>query len=357
MKMRTLVCLLIFISTTIFAQNNSTENLNEVNNNKLKGYSFYSNIQTPDIALFDEYNFTSFELLAANIELQRQQVIVNPYKMFCGNYNDYLSETRVNISQKDKITTFGLALGINSGAYGSSFFSAYQDIRKLDSEFPGGGIDPKTNLPTDISNKDMEEHERRFRDILVNASSFALTIGTNIQLFEIIGGDKIDKDNDGKIDNEYSVKGYNFTTSFLYKFNSLLTTSFGYNYIEKRSSPVQGNNLQPYFGLSAGVSYLSIKLNREKYRESEEFKKYLFISCIIFGVSLEYAKYNGPSGLSEDGIKEQLAVSPFIEFRINRSNIFSIAIPIKKISLEENKSQTTLGGFLQYSIALKTSKD
>ena len=28
------------------------------------------------------YNFTSFELLTANIELKKQQVIINPYKMF-----------------------------------------------------------------------------------------------------------------------------------------------------------------------------------------------------------------------------------------------------------------------------------
>ena len=69
---------------------------------------------------------------------------------------------------------------------------------------------------------------------------FSFTLGSNIQFFEIIGGDKIDKDDDGKIDNEYSVKGLNFTANFIYNSITALLQSWDIIILKSETALLKG---------------------------------------------------------------------------------------------------------------------
>ncbi len=172
-------------------------------------------------------------------------------------------------------------------------------------------------------------------------------------IFDIVGGNEIDSNLDGKIDNEFWFKGYDLSLGFLWTPSQSFGVNSTYHYIYKRASSVEGQELAPYWGFSFSLGYMLVILN-DDYKSSDDYLESMFIPSIVSGLSLEYQKYNGSIQYVENNLREILSITPFLDFKLAPKSQFRLGIPIKFQKSINQKAMTELNTFFQFSLEFTT---
>jgi hypothetical protein len=312
--------------------------------------SIYSSITgvNSEPEIFQNVSLSSFQLLTASLKIDKQKIVFSPLKLSEAWYGP-LSTLKLNIAQENKISTAGI--GVSFGETPSNSPRASEILSNITS-----------NLDTPYYEKMLKENDKEAKEIyfrdsiyipfierLSDENKLLITVGGNAMLFDVIGGEKIDSDFDGKIDNEFWFKGYDLSLGIVWTPMKLFGINTTYHYTAKRASSIEGQELAPYYGVSLAFGYLVFILDNN-YRLSKDYLDGLFIPSIVSGISLEYQKFNGDSQYSDNNIREILALTPFLDVKITPKSQFRVGIPINFKKLINAKAKTELNTFLQFSI-------
>lgn len=300
--------------------------------------------------IYNAVNLNSYELLTTNIQVSKennlQKVVFSPFKLF-EKISPLLRETKVNLAQKDGISTIGIGFGFDSS----------NPLRARNDKFL-----QQINLTIPVKGTDETEYEYQARVAQKESSidaayanaymqmqknSFKFTVGYNASLFELIGGDKVDLDKDDVIDNQYSLQSHNFSAGLTYVFTLKTAINVTGHYSTKFATAKGDEKRAGYAGGSLSFAQQIVVLKRN-YMVSPEYLKNLFIPSIVAGASMEYQKVVSNEKFAKDGITKVFAITPFLDFKINAKNQFRIGIPIKKYS--GIKEETSFGPFVQWTL-------
>lgn len=320
-------------------------------------FSTMSGMQT-STELFDDISFGGYDLISANLKYSKdnslQKVVFSPFKLIPDA--NYFSDVRINLTQKDDISTFGLSFGFdNTNPYNKISDRVATKFRQMPSRPP---LRPKNDEETEAAYKayvdayEVQGNNDRinyFKSLAKNA--FSASVGFNVSYFGILGGDEV-KDDSGVVTNKYAVKGYSISLDFSYSINHDWLFAGGFSYQNKRKTAAEKQELINYYGCNAAVSYRAFYLQSDSTLSSnKDYIKSFFIPSILTGISLEYLKADGNQLFFENDIRKQFILMPFLDVKISPTNQFRIGVPVKKYD-SVNKNQVGLGPFLQYTLSL-----
>ena len=322
-----------------------------------KGHIYTSVVgNNSEPVIYNSVNLNTYELLTTNIQVSKddnlQKIVFAPFKLLRRDVSGFLGETRINIAQKSGISTLGIGFGFdNSSPYSK------RGITKLNSAFENF-----PSLPVKETNENDYEYASReskyyyrmdsiyaetYKSLLEN--SFKVTLGYNISLFEIVGGDKVDRDNDNISDNYNNIESNNLSLGFTYVISLQTAVNLSTHFSSKFSSAKENEKKVDYWGGSLSFAHGIIELNKN-YKSTPDYLKSLFVPSIVAGFSLEYQKATKNESFAKDGITEILAFTPFLEFKINPKNQFRIGIPI--IQYTGINKEISLGSFMQWTLQI-----
>lgn len=303
---------------------------------------------------FNAINMNSFDLITSNVQFSEknnvQKLLILPFKLLEDDPGSVLRNVKLNVAQKNGISTFGIGLGINNSSPFSKRGDKYFGQIQYSTEPIQGGDESDFAFQQRLGKYEIElytEVAKYYEKLLKN--SFQLTVGFNTSLFSVIGGDKIDLDNNGLIDNRYTVESYNYSLSSSFSFSSATGISAAVHYINKFESPEENQKRVPYIGSSFTFAHRLVILDK-KYKTSKDYFKSLFVPSIILGFTIENLKAQDNLDFIEDNIIQRVVYTPFLDFKINPKNQFRIGIPIQK--LKGNNDEVNLAPFIQYGISL-----
>lgn len=322
-----------------------------------KGHIFNSIVgNNSEPVIYNAVNLNTYELLTTNIQVSKddnlQKIVFLPVKLVNSENVGFLRETKINVAQKSGISTFGVGFGFDN----SSPFSK-RGTRILNEAFTGFPAErPKGEKEQDyeyeaykskyyysMDSTYAEAYEKLLRH------SFKLTVGYNISLFEIIGGDKVDLDNDNIIDNYFVTESNNLSLGFTYIFSSKTAVNVNGHYSSSLASQKQNEKQVEYLGGSFSFAQRLCVLNKN-YRKTPDYLKSLFVPSIVGGASIEFKNAVSNETFAKNGITKTLAITPYLEFKINPKNQFRIGVPIKKF--EGIKKEVSLGPFIQWTLQI-----
>jgi len=322
-----------------------------------KGHIFNSVVgNNSEPVLYNAVNLNTYELLTTNMQVSKeenlQKIVFAPFKLTDSDKTGFLRETRINVAQKNGISTFGIGLGFDS----SSPFSkrGTEIINKAFTNFPSerpkGETEKEYEFEFYRSNyyASMDSvYAALYEQLLRN--SFKITLGYNISLFEIIGGDPVDLDNDNIIDNYFVTESNNLSLGVTYIFSSKTAININGHYSSKVASQKESEKSVGYAGGSLSFAQRLFVLDKN-YRLNPEYVKTLFVPSIVSGFSMEYQRAISNEAYAKNGITETLVITPYLEFKINPKNQFRIGVPIKKY--EGTINEVSLGPFIQWTLQI-----
>ena len=308
--------------------------------------------------IFYDVSLSSHQLLTAAIQFQkeqdRQKVLFSPFKL-SEDYIPFWSEMQLNFAQEGSVSTFGLGLGwTNAATAGARATRIWKGIT-----IPAEPVFEGT--PEEIARKRQEFYDRflvpaynEFYQRLAK-NSIQVTVGANVQRFGF-GGDKVDADEDGKIDNQFDLKGYDLSAGLLYTASQSFGLTGSYHRTRKRASGVEGQELVDYDGFSFSTGYRVAVLN-PNYASTADYLKSLFVPSVVLGLSYELQECTAEQlGFCEKNLKTQTALSPFVDFKITPQTQFKISFPILRRTLIGKKSQSELAPIVAFSVQLSGGK-
>ncbi len=312
----------------------------------------------PKPELFDDINFGGFDLVSANFKYSKdntlQKVVLSPFKLL--KDKNIFSDIKVNLAQKDDISTFGAAFGFdNTNPFNSLSGRVDRKLGAMPARTPKREQNVgETNAAyqtylqgyMDEANGDRINY---FRSLAKGAFSF--TLGYNYSAFGILSGTDV-KNTSGLITNKYVNKGQAWSIDVNYSFNQDFLVNGGLSSIRKRKSALENDKMVRYSGANFAASYRVIYLQSKKdLIRNAEYVKSFFIPSVLLGLSVETLRAHGDELFYEDGYRYQRTIMPFLDFKITPTNQFRIGIPVKKYE-KVTTDQTSLGPFIQYSLTL-----
>ena len=308
-------------------------------------------------SIFDAVSLSNHELLTLSVQFQKdqdkQKVLFAPFKLKEG-YLPFWSEMILNFAQEGGNSTFGIGLGWTNAAPGGRRAQAILE----------GMFFPAEPPPLLNETKEQEAERRRvhFDRVLVPlyntfyrslaANSYQVTFGANVQTFQILAGDEVDIDEDGKIDNDYTLKGADLSAGILYTWSQATGMNATYHFSRKRASAVSGQALANYHGFSVSTGRRVAVLNPD-YERSEAYLKNLFIPSVVVGGALELQHCTADViGECDKGVRRQVAVTPYVDFKISPQAQFRISLPLRRLTQAGKKSGSELSPFVQFAIQL-----
>ena len=312
--------------------------------------------------IFRDVSLSTYDLLTGSLAFDKTDTSARatfaPFKLK-EQYTPVLSEIALNFSQAKGVTTFGVGAAYNSR---SGFSPA--SIQSLNNYL--------TQIPTFRSQQPGEDtaaykkaraayyrdlwpkiFDRFYSDLARNA--FIVSVAANLQTFGTLGGDHVDLDEDGKIDNFYNRKGYDLSATLTYSASQAAGLTASAHYGKHRISAVEGQDLASYPGLSVSVARRVKTLNAD-YRTTDDYFKSLFIPGVVVGAALEWQHCNGTATSCDDGLQSRTAVTPFLEIKVTPTAQFRIGVPIQRSVNFGKKTQIALGSAVQYAIQLTGAK-
>ncbi len=313
--------------------------------------------------IFNDVSLTTYDLVSSSLNFSEknsvQKLVFSPFKLrnLVDHTNDYtnyklklrllrplLNELKLNMAQRKGITTFGIGTAFNN-----SFPFYYRGYHTWNTIV----------LPTATTISKTDSDFINFsRDLAVD--SYQLTFGYNIQLFEVLAGDKVDVDQDGLEDNKYAVKGHDLGIGFSHNPSEKFGWSLGYHFTKKRGSAAEQTDankekLLKYHGVSLSFSGMITSLTSDPSQESE-YQESLFWRSIWAGLSIEHQSCTD-NNFCENNLKRNTVVTPFLHFKISPKTQFKLGIPIRKFKMIQDSSgnedeQTNIGPFLQLRVQL-----
>lgn len=312
--------------------------------------------------LYREVSLSTFDLLTGSFQFEEDEesakAVFAPFKL-SSRYRPVLSEIAVNVAQAKGITTFGIGAAYNSRSAFST--SAVTDLQERLAKMPAfrgqmaGETDDAYDLvrETYLKNQWAEIYDVFYTKLAHHA--WIVSAAYNAKTFEIVSDDALDADGDGRIDNAYTLKGWDLSGTFAYTFNQATGFTVAGHYGRRRESAVEGSALVPYPGWSFTFAQ-RVKVLNPDYKYSDDYLRSLFIPAILVGASLEWERCGGADDTCEDGQRSRRSFTPFIELRISPEAQFRIGIPVRRTVLFGGKGKTELSPALQYVLQLKGTK-
>lgn len=308
--------------------------------------------------LFSDIDFSSYDLLSASVNFSdknsTQKIVFSPIKLIRTDRKaiEFFRASKINLSQKDGITTIGVSIGGDN----SSPFS--RRSLKLIPIYPS----PDTGNPTMSFGdfvKAQDGYKKKLKEMISKFDSdrlksvFKYSLGYNIQLFSVFGANGDSKNFDSL--NSNSIKSHTISASLTHSRNSGSFEITGtYNYILSRNEAAEGNKIKPYDGPSLSIKQRIVSLiPKSKLLNSTEYIKSHFIPSIDFGVAFEGKYYKDSDlGQAEKGVRETEVLTFFLDFKISPSAQFRLGIPHTKAINIDDSSDTSFGAILQYSFKI-----
>ena len=153
-----------------------------------------------------------------------------------------------------------------------------------------------------------------------------VSLTANVQTFSVFGGDPVDLNEDGIVDNEHGSKGWDVATGVAYSLSSAASLSANVHYGRRRASASADSDMQVYRGLSGAFAVRVATLN-SRYKTTEDYRKSLFIPAVVLGVGAETERCRGAAASCEDTVTRRTVVTPFLDFRVTPGAQFRIAVP------------------------------
>ena len=309
-----------------------------------------TNAVNPEPAIFSMFNMSASQLVTASVSLDEQSVMLSPFHL--KGKEPIVSDLAIKVGLRDDISHIGLGFKWRAG--NKRLNSIYnKNVRKYRQRHE--------NILNITNDKVKEVETQKFLEIYrngfiediyseFNRSHFTLQGNASMLLFEIIGGDDIDANNDGLIDNFYRLKGFNFSGGATYSFSRKAGVFVNYNYSERRANPVEDAARVVYNGFSVTFSRLFI-INK-KYIESEEYLRHSFIPGLEVAVAFEYEDAFNNEDFAEDGIISRYAISPIFDLKISPLSQFRVSLPIETMELLDNSTERRLTAVIQYNLQI-----
>lgn len=320
---------------------------------------YSASLRNPGV-LFNELDFSGFELLSTNLTFSdkndAQKIVFSPFRLNDEQRSNLLLGTRINVAVKNKITTFGFAIGED---YSEPRLKKFDKLRTAVFE-KGRYLIPEcfgTKAEQDAAKQKNEIEARRLLfefDSIRTKSVFKWSVGYNFQLFGVLSSKSDDPVTDSI--NYNPLKSHNFSGQVSYSINNgEWVFSAGYNYILSRKNAEKGQDRIPYHGIAGSASYRLISfLKGDKLKANENYFKFLYVPSLNIGVAYEYKTTNGDAKFIEDDIKTGRTITPFVDLMLSPSAQFRIGFPItRNIKVLDAKS-SEIGALLQYSFKLSS---
>lgn len=219
--------------------------------------------------LFDDISFGGFDLVSTNFKFTKdnslQKAVISPFKLM--QKSSILNDSRFNVTQKDGTSTFGAAFALDN----TNPYNKLANVRKKFAQIPKRqALREKNEGESDAEYKrylnEMELQGNKDRINYLKSlarNAFSFTIGYNISLFEVIGGDKF-RNNDSLTINEYSTKAHTFSVDLSYAANEKLFFSTGYSHARKRKNAEENQKMISYNGFNIGANWRVIPLQNKR---------------------------------------------------------------------------------------------
>lgn len=312
--------------------------------------------------VFRDVSLTTYQLLTGSVQFDKTETSAKatfaPFKLREG-YRPVLSEVAFNFSQAKGITTLGAGAAYNprsaySKTSGDDLQSELLKMKPFRNQQPGEAEDVYQAARAAYYKTLWYDVFDRFYSILAK-NAVIVSGAANVQTFGTLAGDPVDIDEDGKIDNQYNTKGYDFSGTITYSASQATGLTASAHYGKKRLSAVEGQILETYPGLSVSFAQ-RVKVLNPAYRQTDDYLKSLFVPSIVVGASAEWQRCRGIATTCENALESQVAFTPFVDVKISTTSQFRIGIPVQRSVTFGKKSKTALAPAVQYVVQLTGSK-
>lgn len=296
-------------------------------------------------ALFNDVQLATHEFLATAIDFNKDKLklVVTPFKLSA--QPSPLSSLSFNLAGGDGTYTAGAGWGYDPtnplGNRGRGL------VREVFSTVRAASGDEIENPESYLKDTFRPAYGRYYKRLLQNA--FGYSVAANLILFEEVAGREVDRDEEGVIDNEHTIKGYTLTPSFTYNLDYRTAASGSYYYSRRRAGAAADDSLGTYHGLSLSLAYRALLLNPE-FWQSNDFVTDFFLPSVDIGMSWEMEWCTEPESACEDAIKEQWAFTPYVNIRASPKAQFRLGLSMRRSTLVTGEDGTSVGPLLQYML-------
>jgi hypothetical protein len=312
--------------------------------------------------LFRDVSLSTYDLLTGSLQFEKTDTSAKatfaPFKLR-ESYTPVLSEIGLNFSQAKGVTTFGAGAAYNphsafSTQSNNQLLEELKQMKTFRSQLPGEDHDQYLLL-YNLYYKNLwyEVFDTFYSNLAKNA--VIVSAAANVQTFGTLGGDHIDVDQDGKVDNFYNQKGYDISATVAYSVSQATGFTASAHYGKKRMSAIEGQTLETYPGWSVSFAQ-RVKLLNPNYKKTDDYLKSLFIPGIVVGASVEWQQCGGTATTCQDALESQYALTPFVDIKATPTAQFRIGIPIQRTVTFGKISKIALAPAIQYVLQLSGTK-
>ncbi|MBX2905211.1 MAG: hypothetical protein KF744_04180 [Taibaiella sp.] len=312
--------------------------------------------------IFSELDISSYDLLSANLSFsdkdQVQKVVIAPFRIMGATKNQWISNSKLNLSLKDKVTTIGVGTGWDNS---SALSKESEMFRQLCFNKLGTVSIPQGATVDDVMQRIADFEKEKLISALIRYDSlrmlnvFKFSTGYNFQLFPVLFAQGGVSNFDSL--NHFGLKSHNISGAATYSYNSSqIIVTASYNQIFERKSAEKGQILVPYYGPSINASIRLFKLlSYVKLRNTASFVKSRFIPSLNLGTSWE-GKYpatgNNYKLYYKDNITRTDAFTPYVDILITPEAQFRLGFPIIRNEYAGSGDATSMGANIQYNFKI-----
>jgi len=171
---------------------------------------------------------------------------------------------------------------------------------------------------------------RSYKEALHSSALPVVTISYVSSYFKVLGGDDVDSDNNGKVDNAYNNKSTAWSLAVDWRLTDDHALALLYSRSKEREKAEAGTPKVKYEGIGATWVYKLMTLNESGYKATADYKDSLFEPSINLGVAYEERECKSVNTDCTNGVLKSRSITPFVDFKISKAAQFRIGVPFKK---------------------------
>jgi len=171
---------------------------------------------------------------------------------------------------------------------------------------------------------------RNYKEALLSSALPVVTISYVSSYFKVLGGDDVDSDNNGKIDNAHNNKSTAWSFAVDWRLTDDHALALLYSRSNEREKAEAGTPKVKYQGIGATWVYKLMTLNESGYKTTADYKDSLFEPSINLGIAYEERECKSVNTDCVNGVLESRSITPFVDFKISKAAQFRIGVPFKK---------------------------
>ncbi len=308
---------------------------------------------TPTTSIYYDVSINTYQALTSSIGFtdkeNTQKLNVAPFKIRSDLRScDWYCDAALNVTQKGGVYTFGVGWGYNSAA-------PYSRRNERVANGLSDQIAPPRDQRPGETDEEYDGYLRRYRQDALRTlytsyweslirNSWQLRVTGNVQSFGVITGSRVDLNGDGKLDNQYRVKGWDVGVGGAFAPNLRSGVSASLHHTRKRASAVEGQRLARYYGGTVTGARQIAELDRN-YRDSEAYRKRLFIPSVWLGASLEHQRCANDVVDCEDRVERQTVFTPYVDLKIAPEAQFRLGLPFRRTRVAPSNELTAAPTF------------